>query len=512
MSVIIGIDPHKALHAASAIDRTETQLCELQVRTGPRQLARVARVGGTVRVSDVGDRVRRRARLSARPAARRARRARRRCAGDVVVAGASVGLGPVEQERRERRPCGRDRGVALTVAAGRARRGPRHRAALVGQSAPRHQPRQDPVRAAGCTRWCASSSPAGSAKKSLSTRPNSILAGIEPVTATQRQRLELAHETPRRHPRSSTQDEALQGPASPRRSTASATTLTDIFGVGPIIAAMIIGYTGDVTRFPTAGHYAAYNGTAPIEFSSSGRTVHRLSRRGNRTLNHAIHMIAVTQIRNLDSEGRAYYDRKLADGRTTTRSDALVEAPHQRPRLPPPARRRSSQVGPGGQPGNDSAIQRGRPSPERRHFGSVTPGPNTNATPRRAARHGLDPTRPEPPRTTPLTQRGIDPRALRDTRTVQNACSEVRAQNDVRQRVRGREPNVASAWRFVGSLLPRVRSASAGSKDVGFDRVDRQARTYAVDVCGRKPARILSRAEPSALRDSEITVRVGDNR
>ena len=61
-------------------------------------------------------------------------------------------------------------------------------------------------------------------------------------------------------------------------------------------------------RFPTAGHYAAYNGTAPIEFSSGGRTVHRLSRRGNRTLNHAIHMIAVTQIRNLDSEGRAYYD------------------------------------------------------------------------------------------------------------------------------------------------------------------------------------------------------------
>jgi transposase len=80
--------------------------------------------------------------------------------------------------------------------------------------------------------------------------------------------------------------------------TASATTLTDIFGVGPIIAGMLIGYSGDVTRFATAGHFAAYNGTAPVEFSSSGRTVHRLSRRGNRTLNHAIHMIAVTQIRN----------------------------------------------------------------------------------------------------------------------------------------------------------------------------------------------------------------------
>jgi transposase len=98
--------------------------------------------------------------------------------------------------------------------------------------------------------------------------------------------------------------------------TASATTRTDLYGVGPIIAGMVIGYTGDVTRFPTAGHFAAYNGTAPIEFSSSGRTVHRLSRRGNRTLNHAIHMIAVTQIRNLGSEGRKYYDSKLAAGRT----------------------------------------------------------------------------------------------------------------------------------------------------------------------------------------------------
>ena len=74
--------------------------------------------------------------------------------------------------------------------------------------------------------------------------------------------------------------------------------MTEIFGVGPIIAAMVIGYTGDVGPFPTAGHYAAYNGTAPIEFSS-GRT-HRAPALPTRQphLNHAIHMIAVTQIRN----------------------------------------------------------------------------------------------------------------------------------------------------------------------------------------------------------------------
>ena len=103
--------------------------------------------------------------------------------------------------------------------------------------------------------------------------------------------------------------------------TASGTTLTDIFGVGPVITAMLIGYTGDPCRFATESHYAAYNGTAPIEFSSAGRKTHRLSRRGNRKLNHAIHMAAVTQVRHTHSPGRGYYERKLAEGKT--RKEAL---------------------------------------------------------------------------------------------------------------------------------------------------------------------------------------------
>ena len=97
---------------------------------------------------------------------------------------------------------------------------------------------------------------------------------------------------------------------------ASKTTLTEIFGVGPVVACMIIGYTGDVRRFPTADRYAAYNGTAPREMSSAARKVHRLSLRGKRQLNHAIHIAAVTQIRHPHSEGRAYYDRKIAEGKT----------------------------------------------------------------------------------------------------------------------------------------------------------------------------------------------------
>jgi transposase len=100
-----------------------------------------------------------------------------------------------------------------------------------------------------------------------------------------------------------------------RAVTASGTTVTDVYGVGPIVASFLIGYTGDPTRFATADHYAAYNGTAPIEVSSGGKTRHRLSLRGNRKLNHAIHMAAVTQIR-FETPGRAFYDKKRTEGKT----------------------------------------------------------------------------------------------------------------------------------------------------------------------------------------------------
>lgn len=98
--------------------------------------------------------------------------------------------------------------------------------------------------------------------------------------------------------------------------SASGTSVTDIYGVGSIVAAFLVGYTGDVRRFASAGHYASYNGTAPIEVSSGGTKKHRLSLRGNRKLNHAIHMAAITQISHTDTPGRVYYDKKRAEGKT----------------------------------------------------------------------------------------------------------------------------------------------------------------------------------------------------
>ena len=97
---------------------------------------------------------------------------------------------------------------------------------------------------------------------------------------------------------------------------ATGTSLTGIFGVGPVIAAAVIGDVRDVSRFPGRDHFASCNGTAPIEVSSGGRKIYRLPRRGNRRLNHAVHMAAVTQIRYRHSKGRAYYEKKLAEGKT----------------------------------------------------------------------------------------------------------------------------------------------------------------------------------------------------
>ena len=96
---------------------------------------------------------------------------------------------------------------------------------------------------------------------------------------------------------------------------ASGTTLVNVFGVGPILAAKILGHTGDIRRFPSKDHYASYTGTAPIEASSGDVVRHRLSRAGNRQLNHALYIAAICQLRQ-PTAGQSYYRRKLAEGKS----------------------------------------------------------------------------------------------------------------------------------------------------------------------------------------------------
>ena len=157
--------------------------------------------------------------------------------------------------------------------------------------------------------------PGGYGKELTASHADRILAAVRPATAVDTARLAMAGELLADLRRLDTQMAAMKRRIADAV-TASKTSLTDIFCVGPIIAILIIAYTGDPTRFVNRHHFAAYNGTAPIEVSSAGRVVHRLSRRGNRTLNYAIHMAAVGQIRHPHSEGRAFYDRKVAESKT----------------------------------------------------------------------------------------------------------------------------------------------------------------------------------------------------
>ena len=162
--------------------------------------------------------------------------------------------------------------------------------------------------------------------------------------------------------------------------TAADTTVTDVHGVGQIVACYLIGYTGAVARFATAGHYARYNATAPIE-ASSGPIVRAppQSERQPPTQPHDPHRRARPE-QSRHPRSHAFYLRK--QGERKTRKEAMrclkrrmadTMSRGYSPTLSSEVKR------PGKTPRGDSHIQRGRQIPEHRHFGSVIPGPNTNA-------------------------------------------------------------------------------------------------------------------------------------
>ena len=87
-------------------------------------------------------------------------------------------------------------------------------------------------------------------------------------------------------------------------------------GCGPLTAAILIGHTAGAERFATDGHFARLAGVAPIPVSSGRRHRHRLHRGGDRQLNKALHIIAITRAR-LHPETKEYLRRKQAEGKTT---------------------------------------------------------------------------------------------------------------------------------------------------------------------------------------------------
>jgi transposase len=145
------------------------------------------------------------------------------------------------------------------------------------------------------------------------------------------------------------------------------TSLTGLFGVGPVIAAAVIGDVRDMSRFPGRDHFAAYNGTAPIEVSSGQRKIYRLSRRGNRRLNHAIHMVGHSD-RPPAQPGPCLLRQDAGRGQNPQRGPALAEAADQQCHLRLPAgrrpARRSLRQEPGRAAGERLCRQRGRIAPQ----------------------------------------------------------------------------------------------------------------------------------------------------
>ncbi len=221
--------------------------------------------------------------------------------------------------------------------------------------------------------------PGGLSKEIYAAQADQILAEAEPRGAVQQARAELAAElvADLRRVDALLRDTKKKLAVAVR---ASGTSLTEVFGVGPVIAATVIGDVRDVSRFGSRDRFAAYNGTAPIEVSSGNRIIYRLSLRGNRRLNHAIHMAAITQVRYKHSPGRAYYDKKIAEGKTGKEAlralkRQISDAIYKHLKADAARTAATSAQGPGGQPGNDSVASAAGSHPERQLFGQATPGP-----------------------------------------------------------------------------------------------------------------------------------------
>ena len=160
----------------------------------------------------------------------------------------------------------------------------------------------------------------GKAKKDITTgQAKAILAGVRPRDLAGKTRRRLAAEQLAELVAVEKKMKALTNELK-AMVLARNSTLMDLPGVGPVVAARILADVGDVARFADRNRFASWTGTAPLDASSGEQIRHRLSRAGNRKMNHMLHIAAATQAR-LDTDGRAYYRRKLAEGKT--RMDAM---------------------------------------------------------------------------------------------------------------------------------------------------------------------------------------------
>jgi transposase len=314
MQVVIGIDPHKASHTAVAIDEAEDEISSVKVRATRRQVEQllgwaepfekrtwaIESAGGLgyllaqqliargEKVLDVPPTLASRIRVLA--TGRSNKNDPNDALSVAVAAFRAPNLRSVESA---------DHGEVLRLLAKRNGDLGSHRTRVVCR----------------LHALLAELAAGGIAKELYVSDANRLLDSFEPATPIEHTRHQLALELVDDVARL---DEQIKESHRRIRTAvrASKTTLTDLFGVGPVLACSLIGYTGDVGRFANRDGFAAYAGIAPVEHSSGGRVFHRLSLRGHRRLNNAIHMVAICQIRQPHSAGRAYFDRKVVEGKT----------------------------------------------------------------------------------------------------------------------------------------------------------------------------------------------------
>ena len=230
-------------------------------------------------------------------------------------------------------------------------------------------------------RLLAELTPGGMRGEVCASKAEAVLARVRPADEVGQIRLQLARD----HLADITALDArmkASGAQIAAAVAAAGTTLTSLFGIGPVIAGRLLAETGVVARFATKDKFASYNGTAPIDASSGEQARHRLSRAGNRRINHALHMMAVTQIRYPRTEGRRHHECKRRQGKTPRKPCAASSAdsptwstassppthraesgradhlrPRGRRRLHPP-HRRPAHAGPHHHPGRHPARRR----------------------------------------------------------------------------------------------------------------------------------------------------------
>jgi transposase len=347
--IIIGIDPHKASHTAVAVDGSEAVLSEFTTRACRTQTERLRswaapfedRVWAIESANGLGY-------LLAQQLV---------SAGERVVdvpAALSARTRVLGSSRSQKNDPNDARSVAITALRQRTLQHVRadDHAKVLKLTAKRHRDLARLRNKAACRvhALLVDLVPGGLAAEYTQTRANALLEQVQAGDHTTMLRVASARELIADIAHYDAQLKLAR-----RRLVdavdASGTTLTELRGCGPVVAAMILGHTGDVSRFASAAHFASYNATAPIEASSGERKRHRLNQRGNRQLNFAIHVIAISQLR-YPGPGRGYYDRKRREGKNTKEairalkrqiSDVVYRT------LVADARR--ANVGPGGHPG-----------------------------------------------------------------------------------------------------------------------------------------------------------------